>query len=61
MNGRPVGVSMHVAILDFCKAFDRVSHGLLIDKLHETAIDMLIIKWIFNFLSNRYKKVVSYQ
>ena len=55
MNGRPVGVSMHVAILDFCKAFDRVSHGLLIDKLHETAIDMLIIKWIFNFLSNRFK------
>ena len=49
------GVSMGAAVLDFSKAFDRVSHGLLIDKLRETSIDILIIKWIFNFLSNRFK------
>ena len=40
---------MHAAVLDFSKAFDRVSHGLLIDKLHETGIDILIIKWVRNF------------
>ena len=49
---------MHAAVLDFSKAFDRVSHGLLIDKLHDIGIDTLIIKWISNFLSNRYQMVV---
>ena len=52
------GVSMHVTVLDFSKAFDRVSHGLLIDKLHDIGIDTLIIEWISNFLSNRYQMVV---
>ena len=49
---------MHAAVLDFSKAFDRVSHGLLIDRLHDIGIDTLIIKWISNFLSNRYQMVV---
>ena len=49
---------MHAAVLDFSKAFDRVSHGLLIDRLHDIGIDTLIIKWISNFLINRYQMVV---
>ena len=52
------GVSMHAAVLDFSKAFDRVSHGLLDDKLHNIDIDTLIIKCISKFLSNRYQMVV---
>ena len=52
------GVSMHAAVLDIYKAFDRVSYGLLIDKLHVIGIDTLIIKWIFNFLCNKYQMVV---
>ena len=52
------GASMHVTVLDFSKAFDRVSHGLLIDKLHDIGIDtLIIIKWISNnILSNRYQR-----
>ena len=38
------GVTMHAAVLDFSKAFDRVSHGLLINKLHDIGIDTLLIK-----------------
>ena len=49
---------MHAPVLDFSKAFDRVSHGLLINKLRDIGIDALIIKWISNFLSNRYQMVV---
>ena len=49
---------VHAAILDFSKAFDRVSHSLLIKKLLKADVDNSIVFWIQNFLSNRCQRVV---
>lgn len=35
---------VHAAILDFSKAFDRVSHGLLVGKLLRSGIDLGIVR-----------------
>jgi len=37
---------VHAAILNFSKAFDRVSHGLLAGKLLRSGIDPGIVRWI---------------
>ena len=47
-----------VIILDFSKAFDKVSHKLLISKLNQMGITGNIQQWIHAFLSNRTQKVV---
>ena len=45
-------------MLDFQKAFDKVPHKLLIDKLRKVAnIDPYIVNWIQDFLSGRSQKV----
>lgn len=44
--------------LDYAKAFDKVDHQLLIDKLHRYGFSPHLIKWIESFLSGRYQKVV---
>jgi len=43
---------VHASILDFSKAFNRVSHGLLVGKLFRSGIDPGIVRWIKDFLSN---------
>ena len=43
--------------LDYAKAFDKVDHGLLIDKLVRYGFHTKLIKWIHSFLSDR-KQVV---
>ena len=50
--------SVHAAVLDFAKAFDRVPHALLMEKLSKTDIDDYIISWIHNFLLHRSQCVV---
>ena len=45
-------------ILDFSKAFDKVSHKLLLLKLKFYGITGKIINWIESFLSNRKQQVV---
>ena len=47
-----------IIILDFSKAFDKVSLKLLLCKLHQMGITGNIHKWISAFLSNRTQKVV---
>lgn len=49
---------VHAAVLDFSKAFDKVSHGLLIDKLIKSNINPYMVNWIRDFLSNRLQRVV---
>ena len=44
--------------LDYAKAFDKVDHRLLIQKLHRYGFSEKIIKWIESFLSNRTQTVV---
>ena len=50
---------VHAAVLDFAKAFDRVPHSLLIEKLRQIAnIDDYLLHWIHDFLTDRTQRVV---
>jgi hypothetical protein len=49
---------VHAAVLDFSKAFDKVSHSLLLQKLSKLNLDRTILRWIHGFLSNRKQRVV---
>ena len=42
-----------VIYTDFEKAFDKVDHGILIDKLYSLGIRGKILKLIYNYLTNR--------
>jgi hypothetical protein len=43
--------------LDFAKAFERVSHKLLLAKLHKFGIRGDLLCWFENYLSGRYQRV----
>ena len=45
-------------VMDFSKAFDKVSHDRLLFKLERVGIDVHTIMWIKSFLSERTQKVV---
>ena len=45
-------------VLDFSKAFDKVCHSLLVNKLHHYGIRGKINTWIKNFLTDRQQAVV---
>jgi ribonuclease P/MRP protein subunit RPP40 len=47
-----------VIYLDFSKAFDKISHSLLITKLIRRNVPRQLIAWIASFLSNRRQLVV---
>ena len=47
-----------VGVLDFSKAFDKVPHKRLMNKLRLYGIDGNIARWIQAFLSNRTQRVV---
>lgn len=44
--------------LDFAKAFDKVPHRRLIEKLRAFGISGGLLKWIENFLSRRKQRVI---
>ena len=44
-----------VIFLDFRKAFDAVSHPVLMEKLEKTGIRGALYNWILDYLSNRYQ------
>jgi hypothetical protein len=46
-------VETHIFYLDICKAFDSVSHPLLINKLLTMGFPTSIVAWIRSFLENR--------
>jgi hypothetical protein len=52
------GECVQVATLDFAKAFDKVSHGLLIAKLKKYGIPDQLVEWIEDFLYGRYQQVI---
>ena len=47
------GQYLRVCFLEFSKAFDRINHNVLINKLIELGVRRSLIPWIVNFLSNR--------
>ena len=50
--------AIDVIYLDFKKAFDRVSHDLLINKISSLGIKGQTIRWIENWLNNRKQRVM---
>ena len=45
-------------LLDFSKAFDKVDHRLLLNKIDNIGISGPLLKWISSFLSNRLQHVI---
>ena len=52
------GDAVAVVYLDFCKAFDKVDHKLVLEKLHAIGITGTLLRWIGNFLIGRQHVVV---
>jgi len=50
--------TVHAVVLDFTKAFDKVPHSLLLEKLyHIKGLHPLVLHWIKDFLHERQQKV----
>ena len=50
--------AVHAVVLDFQKAFDKVPHKILMDKIRKIEnIDPYIANWVQDFLSDRFQKV----
>ena len=41
--------------IDFKKAFDTVNHKILINKLHKLGITGVILKWLENYLNDKWQ------
>ncbi|GAB0208567.1 mitochondrial enolase superfamily member 1 [Grus japonensis] len=52
------GRAVDVVYLDFSKAFDTVSHNILIDKLRKCGLDEWTVRWVENWLNDRAQRVV---
>uniref|UniRef100_A0A8B9B7X6 Reverse transcriptase domain-containing protein n=1 Tax=Anser brachyrhynchus TaxID=132585 RepID=A0A8B9B7X6_9AVES len=52
------GKPADVIFLDFSKAFDMVSHRILLDKMSSIQLDKTIIRWVSNWLTGRAQRVV---
>ena len=50
--------SVDLVLLDFAKAFDKVSHVKFIQKFAAYGINLIIVKWIEAFLTDREKRVL---
>ena len=51
-------ILLTTVFFDLKKAFDSVPHGELVQKLHRLHIHSTLLKWIGNYLTSRYQKVV---
>ena len=52
------GEQVDMVYLDFEKAFDKVPHDLLIEKLQSFGIYGNLLKWLNSYLTNRQQHVV---
>ncbi|XP_052629063.1 uncharacterized protein LOC128134875 [Harpia harpyja] len=52
------GKAMDVVYLDFSKAFDPVSHGILLEKLAAHGLDKCTLRWVKNWLDGQAQRVV---
>uniref|UniRef100_A0A803SMX6 Reverse transcriptase domain-containing protein n=1 Tax=Anolis carolinensis TaxID=28377 RepID=A0A803SMX6_ANOCA len=53
------GNAVDVAYLDFSKAFDKVPHDLLANKLVKCGLEKTTVRWICNWLSERTQRVLT--
>ena len=51
-------VTVDVVFLDFRKAFDTVSHPILVKKLGVCGVDAYVVRWVANWLEGRTQRVV---
>jgi len=52
------GRAVDVVYPDFSKAFDTVSHNILLGKLRKCGLDEWSVRWIENWLNGRTQRVV---
>ena len=52
------GKAVDVVYLDFSKAFDTVSHSILLQKLAAHGLDRYTLCWVRNWLEGRAQRVV---
>ena len=52
------GKQTDLIIMDFSKAFDKVDHNLLINKLFNLGVNLSTVSWIESFLQNKSQSVV---
>ncbi|GAB0193231.1 mitochondrial enolase superfamily member 1 [Grus japonensis] len=52
------GRAVDVVYIDFSKAFDTVSHNILISKLRKCGLDEWTVRWVDNWLNGRAQRVV---
>ncbi|KAK4806563.1 hypothetical protein QYF61_020464 [Mycteria americana] len=52
------GKAVAVVYLDFSKAFDKVSHSILLEKLAAHGLDGCTLRWVKNWLDGRAQRVV---
>ncbi|GAB0186537.1 mitochondrial enolase superfamily member 1 [Grus japonensis] len=52
------GRAVDVVYLDFSKAFDTMSHNILISKLRKCGLDEWTVRWVENWLNGRAQRVV---
>ena len=57
-DGRTRLLYLHYA-LNFSKAFDTVSHNILLGKLRKCGLDEWSVRWIENWLNGRTQRVVN--
>ena len=50
---------VEIVYLDFATAFDKVSHDLLLVKLHNFGIRGNLLRWFRDFLSGRFQRVTA--
>ena len=50
--------SVDLVLSNFAKAFDKVSHAKLIQKLEAYGINSILVKWIKSFLTDRKQRVL---
>jgi len=58
VNNMQLGLQSDICVLDFSKAFDKVGHRLLVEKLRMYVIDGETNTWIGNFLNDRSQYVL---
>ena len=52
------GKQVDVVFLDFEKAFDRVAHNILLQKLCNFGISGMLVNWFKDYLNDREQRVV---
>ena len=57
-NTGEMAKAVDVVYLDFSKAFDTISHSILLEKLAAHGLDGRTLRWVKNWLDGRAQRVV---